>query len=329
MGTKITLSAFLTSLFILVNCSPKIAEMEGQGITRSQFSQLLEASQPKYFAQNHEAISKRLYNWRRLKTALQSYLDGYSVWKELQGKSIADSVSQKNKDLVNLVSLGEYTFILLKKKESERKSPAKPSFIFKDKVLKAYLLDDRPAKDRPHEDEVILSVEGYISLSLKEIISFFPGRQKKELYNFVSKTLVPVIHTALKGKSLGFHRHPQYLKWQRIKWRKYLIHIYQDKMREQFKTVILAHQESELKDYYEKNKSQQAYKEIKDKKNKTLQKYHYSYSRVKSDLVDTFVDKEMNKWKKNLWKKYKIHLEESYFRGLEHQEMEKLLKDHH
>ncbi|GMT49667.1 MAG: hypothetical protein IEMM0008_1206 [bacterium] len=327
MGTKVTL--FITSLFILVNCSPKIAVMNGQDITRSQFSQLLEASQPKYFAQNHDTITKKLSNWKRLKTALVDYLNDYSVWKELQEKNIADSIPQKKKDLFDLVSLGEYTFILLKGKKSADQRKSKIPLIFEDKVLKSYLLDNRLDKDLSNEERIILSVKGYISVNLRELISFFPDKRKKDLYNFISKTLVPMIENALEGKALGFQRHPQCLKWQKLKWRKYLIHVYRAEMKEQYRTSILANQESQLKKYYEKNKNQLAYKELKNKKKETLQKYHFSYNRVKNDLVDTFVDKKMNKWKKGLWRKYKIRVEESYFDKLGQQEIEELQKTNH
>ncbi len=331
MGTKITFFGVVTSFFILTNCSPKIGEMNGQSITRNQFNQLLEASQPQYFARDQETITRKLSNWKRLKTTLIDYLNDYSVWKDLQEKNIADSISQKKKDLFDLVSLGEYTFILLKNKKPMGQSESKTSLIFNDEVLKSYLLDDRPDKGLSLENKVILRVEGQFTVNLGEIISFFPNKHKMDLYNFISKTLVPIVEKALVGKSSGFHRHPQYLKWQKLKWRKYLVHVHQGEMREHFRTSILANQDSELKEYYEKNKSQLAYKELKDKGNKgqTLQKYHYSYSRVKNDLVETFVDKEMEKWKKGLWRKYRIRVEESYFDELGQQELEGLQRTHH
>ncbi len=330
MGTKITFFGVVTSLFILVNCSPKIGEMNGQAITRNQFTELLEASQPQYFARSQDAIIQKLSNWKRLKTILIDYLNDYSIWMEVQEKNISKTISQKKKNLFNLVSLGEYTFILLKNRKSVDQGPSKTPLIFHDEALKTYLLNDQPDISS-HGDDVILSVEGQFSANLREIISFFPNKHKMDLYNFISKTLVPMIDNALVGKSLGFRRHPQYLKWQKLKWRKYLIHVHQGEVREHFRTSILANQDSELKEYYEKNKNQLAYKELKDKNSKSrrLQKYHFSYSRVKSDLVDTFVDKEMEKWRKGLWRKYKIRLEESYFDRLGQQEVKKLQRTHH
>ncbi|MDH4127858.1 MAG: hypothetical protein OEV44_03830 [Spirochaetota bacterium] len=328
---KIIFLNLLLVLILIAACSPNIGQIGDKSISYNDFISSLQKYEPKYFGKKRAWIEKQIYDWKRLKSALIDYYNNEVVWKELQEKDFSKSINKKKINLFYLGNLGEFTKILFKQSNEKinlQNLKNKTNIIFNKSEFEKNLFETTKSNSKENQTSNILIIENDLILSMKEIKDFFPKKKGLELKDFIENNLLPNLYAALEGKRLKYNNKLMFKELWKVKWRNYLIYLYENEIRTRITIKIINSNEKKLKDYYDKNKNQftMIKPKTKNKNDSEREKYQFSYNQVRDDVAKLFVDKKITQWKNDLWKKYKFSINDKYFKSLEDEELAKLHK---
>ncbi len=322
MGKRLFIALWLFGFIMLTGCSPdaaeekggkvaekkdrKVAEINGEKITQKDFFKLLRQKHPKYFNRDISWIEKKIFEWKRLHTALTDYLDHEAIFLELNQQNFARTIPAKKKTLHHLDFLADHTMSILDKNVN--------------------MLDQYKNKpDTVLYKNGIIKIDHKLELSLNEIKSYFPEKLAY-LDQFIHKQLLLKLNIAMEGKRLKYHKNDLFIQWRDIRWQWFLVGSYKKKIKNAFKKEILAQKEEPLKEYYQKHKKQFGMYPKPDKEGQPRKWQQFSYDKVKDYIAEQFAAKEMETWKKQLWKKHNMSLSENYFKPIAEKEYKKRIQ---
>ncbi len=317
----------LVLIILLVACSPKLGEINSKSINYSRFINDLQDLHPEYFQRNTRVIEGKLTDWKRLKTVFVEYLDNQAILFEVKNDSYEKTISNKEKKLYYLGTLGDFTQKMIRKDPAFRKDKITQPDISLNKDILKKLSSDGNSDKLANQDLIILKND--IKLSWNDLKMIFP--KNKDLNSFIKKQLIPGLEYAMIGKQMAYQNNKIFIKFWDMKWKYFLIRSMIQNKKLIYKKKILQNEEDKLKKYYNDHKNKylmyipkknEAHKEQDNQRDK----YQFSFSRVKEDIANQFAEKEIIIWKKKLWKKYSIKVDETYFKSEENKEMRNLQK---
>ncbi len=301
MGNKLLLTTMV--LLFLVSCSPKIAEIQSENITYSQFVSLLQSEDPRFYKKKDLVIEKELSDWKRLKSILTDYLNNKAIWIDLNINEFSKTISSNVKKLFYLYTISQFTFEKLKKNNKLRHfKKDKNKVIFYERVL-----------EKPNNNSLtILEVKNMLTLTVGELKSILP--KQANIKDFIKNNMLHKIYLSIEGKRLGLDEISSFKDMWKLNWKWRLIYLYKKKLINELTQKIIKKGEKPLKDYYKANKSKFGmYPKSTGKK----QWYQLSYTRVRNSIIEHFVEKEFDKLNERLWEKYKISISKKYFKSFE------------
>ena len=304
-------------VIFLWGCERKVGVIKGEGVGYEGFIEILKGDRVDLRGRKLEELRKKLLDWKKLRQELENYMDWESMWEELKEKGF-DKGREDQKRMHGLMELGR---VRGRGKELELRIKK----IIREEGLDNFLegkgslglgggfwVDYGRFWELYREDIVRGLEEGFEEGS--------GGRREERMEERMKKGIIVNIlrgRELEKGGRVGLGN--KWIEGEGMRWKWRLIGMYQRKVEEEYKEEVMG-EEGILREYYRKNQSQYQYEKVVE--GGMRQKYQLSYSRVKSDLVGEFVDRRMGEWKKRLWAKHGMGIEEEYFKGLGAREVE-------
>lgn len=316
-------NTFIILLFaiLLVNCSPKVAEIQGEDISKNDLFRLLSQKDPRYFGKKISAIENKLLDWKRLRAPLEEYLNEEAVYLELSEKNFSNTINSKEMEFWHYGALAEYTYILISKQVSYDEVQAKKGLVYNEKLFSSDV-----EVDKLKGTAIKLLYPKEFVLSWAELKIFFPKDETKlTLIKWMQEVLIPQLYLSMEGYRQGFHKEPLFIQYWEMKKRKKLISLFESIKKKKLRNHIVANREDELKRLFEKEKEYFVhYKPNKENKDQLGPKYQYTYNRVREDLISRLIEKDLLVWKKKLKKKFAIKIEKSYFDHMSNEDSKKI-----
>lgn len=309
-------------LFLFVNCSPKLAEIQGKSISKNDFFRILSKKDPRYFGKKISKIENKLIDWKRLKPPLMDYLNDEAIHKELLENKFYQSINKKEMDFWHYGALAEYTYILVNKKVTfEELQKKEKALLFNSEALKKAIKENTSLKT-----VIRLSQPEEFILSKKELENYYQeNKVKMQFYKWVDEVIIPQLYLSLEGYRREYNKELLFIEYWQMKKRKKLIALFEIKKKKELRDQIILNRENELKALFEKEKDKFVhYTPNKEDKQKLGEKYQYTYNRVREDLINRLVDKDLLNWKQKLKEKYSIKISNEYFDYLSEEESKKI-----
>ena len=315
MGKHLLIFALLGSALML-SCSANIGEANGKSLSHREFIGRLMDSHPQYFNKSRGFVEEKLYDWKRLKVALEEYLGDEAIHRDLIESGFKARINPKRKELYRLITLGVFSRLNTARRTNLNSlMKSEKNIIYK--TMLPLNLDDK--QERP-----VIQVKGHITLTQKDLMAIFPDRNLKELNELVRSNVLPNLYYALEGTRLGLDRDSVFKRYWNMRWRFYLIKEYRNKVKTDIVNSILADNSDRLKKYFEENKNRYViYKKNNKIKDDKREKYQYSFLRLRDSVAKDLSEEDMERWKRKIMIKYNCQVNDDYFNELGKKEITK------
>ena len=299
--------------FFLLGCERQIGTIRGESVGYTSFIEKLKRVRIDLRGRKLEVLKEELLDWKRLRQELEDYLDRESIWEELKGEGYEEGREEQERvyELIGIGKKGDWS------KGLELR-------------IKRVILEEELDSFLGGEGE--LELGGGVRISYWEFLELYPedllrgwGGRNEGGKRKVRDMLRGVIINVLKGRELdsggwgGLELGGRWEEEKELRWKEKLIWMYRKKVEEEYREELMG-KEERLREYYFKNQSQYGYERVTVGGER--RRYQLSYSRVRGDLIEEFLRRELEEWQKGLWAKHGMGIEEEYFKGLGAREVE-------